>query len=48
MNHRILKLASALVVAGTLIVDVALTSEDADAQKFDPAMLEMMKKAEAA
>jgi Protein of unknown function (DUF1579) len=48
MKHRIAYLGSALVVAGRLIVDVALASENADAQKFDPSMQEMMKKAEAA
>jgi hypothetical protein len=48
MKYRIAYLGSALVVAGTLIVDFGLASENADAQKFDPAMKEMMKKAEAA
>jgi hypothetical protein len=48
MKHRLAYLGSALLVAGTLIVDVAMATENAGAQKLDPAMQEMMKKAEAA
>ena len=44
MKHRIAYFGSALIVAGALTVGLA--SENA--QKFDPAMEEMMKKAEAA
>ena len=44
MKHRIAYFGSALIVAGALTVGLA--SENAE--KFDPAMEEMMKKAEAA
>ena len=43
MKHQIAYLASALVVAGTLTIGSAMASDNA--QKFDPAMEEMMKKA---
>ena len=46
MKHQIAYLGSALLVAGTLTMGLARASENA--QKFDPAMEEMMKKAEAA
>lgn len=46
MKHQIAHLASALVVAGTLTIGSAMASDNA--QKFDPAMEEMVEKAEAA
>jgi Protein of unknown function (DUF1579) len=46
MKHQIAYLGSAFLVAGTLTMSLARASENA--QKFDPAMEEMMKKAEAA
>jgi hypothetical protein len=48
MKHRLAYLGPALLIAGTLIVDVCMATENAGAQKLDPAMQEMMKKAEAA
>jgi hypothetical protein len=46
MKHSIAYLGSALVMVGALIAGLALANEKAP--KFDPAMEEMMKKAEAA
>ncbi len=46
MKHSIAYLGSGLVAAGALTVGLALASESAE--KFDPAMAEMMKKAETA
>ena len=46
MKHSTLHLGSAFLVAGALTVSLSLASENAE--KFDPAMQEMMKKAEAA
>lgn len=46
MKHTIVYIGSVLVLAGALTLGLPLASEDAE--KFDPAMQEMMKKAEAA
>ena len=46
MKHNIASIGSALVLAGALTLGLTLASESAP--KFDPAMQEMMKKADAA